>query len=137
MSSDHEIREALAAARERGRLRAAQILDGEDMLSAGAFAELIGRTQEAVIALRKGGQVLGLNGGGGGVRFPAWQVNAEGAPYPELASLHRCLGGPWAVYRFLVQPHGALNGLTGRQALERDQGKNALDVAEGIAQDFD
>lgn len=136
MSSDREIHAALAAARNRGRLRAAEILDGDDMLSSDAFAEVLGYTQEAVTIFQQRGQVLGLSGGGSGVRFPAWQLNAEGVPYPELELLHRCLGGPWAVYRFLVQPHGALDGLTGRQALEGGKGKNALDTAEGIARDF-
>jgi len=94
-------------------------------------------TQTTLNAMRQNGQVLGLDGGKCGVRFPVWQLNIEGAPYPELASLHRCLGGPWAVYRFLVQPHGALNGLTGRQALERGAGMNALNTAVSIVRDFD
>lgn len=137
MRLDPEIQAALTAARDRGRARAAKILDDDDMLSADAFANVLGHPQEAVTAMHRSGQVLGLGGAGHEVRFPAWQLNAEGAPYPELASLHRCLGGPWAVYRFLVQPNSVLNGLTGRQALERGKGRNVLDAAESIVRDFD
>ncbi|WP_133244803.1 hypothetical protein [Caulobacter radicis] len=137
MDLDPEMKAALAAARDRGRISAAEILDGDDMLSIGAFAEKLGQTQEMVAAMRQSGKVLGLNGDGRDVRFPAWQLSVEGFPYPELSLLHQCLGGHWAVYRFLVQHHGALNGLTGRQALERGKGKNALDAAESVARDFD
>jgi hypothetical protein len=56
--------------------------------------------------------------------------------YAELAALHERLGGPWAVYRFLVQPHGELDGLTGREALERGKVKAALEAAESVGRDF-
>lgn len=41
MSSDREIHATLAAAINRGRLRAAEILDGDHMLSSDAFAEVL------------------------------------------------------------------------------------------------
>ena len=46
------------------------------------------------------------------------------------------LGGAWAVYRFLVQPHGELDGLTGREALEHGRTKQAIAAAESIGRDF-
>jgi hypothetical protein len=128
-----ELEKALAAARGRGRIRAAEILSGEDMLGAEDFAELLGTTRVTVNTKRQNGQVLGLDGARRGFRFPVWQLNAEGKPYPELASLSERLGGPWAVYRFLVQPQGALGGRTGREALEQGRGPDVLAAAEGMA----
>lgn len=127
-----ELRDALAAARDRGRLLAAEILAGPDMVSAEALATLLGVTRVTVNSKRQAGQLLGLDGAKRGFRFPVWQLDGEGRPYPEIAGLHERLGEPWAVYRFLVQPQGALGGLTGRQALERGRGAAALRAAEGI-----
>ncbi len=128
-----ELRRALEAARERGRLRAAEILSGEDMLSADDFAQLLGTTRMTVNTKRQNGLLLGLDGAKRGFRFPTWQLNGEGRPYPDLAVLQEHLGGAWALYRFLVQPHGELDGLTGREALERGRSKAVLEAAEGIA----
>ena len=127
-----ELKRALDAARARGRLRAAEILSGEDMLSAEDFAKLLGTTRVTVNTKRQNGQLLGLDGATRGFRFPVWQLNREGKPYPELASLQTQLGGPWALYRFLVQPHGALDGLTGRAALEKRRSRSVIAAAEGI-----
>jgi hypothetical protein len=131
-----ELQAVLAAARHRGRLRAEEILGGDDMLSTNAFAKMLGTTRTTVNAKRQSGQVLGLDGAKRGFRFPLCQLNAEGKPYAELGALHERLGGPWAVYRFLVQPHGELGGLTGREALERGKVKDALDAAETVGRDF-
>jgi hypothetical protein len=135
-TTDPELPAALAAARERGRLRAAEVLGADDMLSADAFAKILGTTRVTVNTKRRSGQVLGLDGAKRGFRFPVWQLDAEGKPYAELAMLHERLGGPWAVYRFLVQPHGELDGLTGREALERGRVKATLEAAESIGRDF-
>jgi len=59
---DHELQVALAAARTRGRLHAAEILGGGDMMNADAFAKLLGTTRVTVNAKRQSGQVLGLDG---------------------------------------------------------------------------
>lgn len=133
---DPELQAALAAARERGRLRAAEILGGEDMLSADAFARMLGTTRVTVNTKRQGGQILGLDGAKRGFRFPVWQLDADGKPYAALATLHKRLGGAWAVYRFLVQPQGELQGLTGREALERGKITAALEAAESVGRDF-
>ena len=131
-----ELQEALAAARERGRLRAADILNADDMLSAEAFAEVLGTTRVTVNTKRQSGQLLGLDGAKRGFRFPLWQLDTEGRPFAELPILHEQLGGAWAVYRFMVQPHGELGGLTGREALERGKSKAVLSAAENIVRDF-
>ena len=132
VEASSELQRALAAARERGRIRASEVLVGEDMLSAEAFAKLLGTSRVTVNAKRQNGQVLGLDGAKRGFRFPVWQLDREGKPYADLPTLHEELGGPWAVYRFLVQPHGALDGLTGREALERGRAKAVLAAAESI-----
>lgn len=133
---DPELMTALDAARERGRLLAAEILAGNDMLSADDFAMMLRATQATLNTMRLSGQVLGLDGAKRGFRFPLWQLDGDGKPFAELASLHEHLGGPWAVYRFLMQPHGELNGLTGREALERGKGRVALEAAESVARAF-
>lgn len=133
---DPELQAALGAARERGRLRAAEILARDDMLSADDFAKMLGTTRVTVNTKRQSGQVLGLDGAKRGFRFPVWQLDGDGKPFAELATLHERLGGPWAVYRFLVQTHGELNGLSGREALERGKGRAALEAAESIGRAF-
>lgn len=135
-AQEPDLQAALAAARERGRLRAAEILSGDDMLNADDFAKLLGTTRVTVNTKRQTGQILGLDGAKRGFRFPVWQLDPNGKPYAVLAELHKCLGGPWATYRFLVQPHGELNGLTGREALERGKTRLVLEAAESVGRDF-
>lgn len=128
-----ELEQALAAARQRGQIAAAEILKGSDMLSADDFAKRLGTSRMTVNTKRQNGQVLGLDGAKRGFRFPVWQLDAEGKPYPEIAVLHDRLGAPWAVYRLLIQRQAALGGLTGRQALERQMGRNLVALAESVA----
>lgn len=136
-SGDHiSLRYALTAARARGRILAAELLSAPDMLNADAFAQALGVTRVTVNTRRQNGQVLGLDGTKRGYRFPVWQMDSEGRPYAELAELHQRLGGPWAVYRFLVQTHGELNGLTGLEALRRGKSKAVLKAAESVGRDF-
>jgi len=127
-----ELEGALAAARARGRVRAAEILSSEDMLSADALAKLLHTTRVTINAKRQNGQLVGLDGAKRGFRFPVWQLDRDGKPYPELPGLRERLGGPWAVFRFLVQPHDELDGLTGREALELGRGEDLLAAAESV-----
>lgn len=136
VAADADLKNALAAARERGRLRAAEILSADDMLSADAFAKLLGTSRVTVNSKRQSGQLLGLDGAKRGFRFPTWQLDADDKPFAALAALHRQLGGAWAVYRFLVQPHGELDGLTGLEALKQEKSKAVLHAAESVARDF-
>lgn len=131
-----ELQQALSAARERGQARAAEILSGDDMLSADAFALLLGTTRVTVNTKRQEGKVLGVDGAKRGFRYPDWQLDADGKPYSVLPDLHERLGGPWAVYRFLVQPHGELDGLTGREALQRGRLEDILAAVDSIGRDF-
>lgn len=53
------------------------------MLSADAFADLLGVTRVTVNTKRQDGQVLGLDGAKRGFRFPAWQLVRMAAPIPH------------------------------------------------------
>lgn len=132
---DDDLDHALDAARERGRLRAAEILSGEDMLSADAFAKRLSVSRATVDAKRLKHQVLALEGAGhGDWRFPVWQLGEDGRPLAALPQIFERLGeGPWTVYRFLVQHHPELDGLTGLDALRRGRVKAVIDVAESLA----
>ncbi|MER8746116.1 XRE family transcriptional regulator [Mesorhizobium sp. M1004] len=136
---DTELEAALAGARARGRKRVAEIVAGEEMLSAEAFAKLLGTSRVTVNARRQSGQVLGIDGAKRGFRFPVWQLDKNGRPFGALPALHETLGNSaWAVYRFLVSRHGALNGRTGLRALEQGDDASVLAAAEGMARgDFD
>lgn len=128
---------ALADARHRGRLRVAEILAGPEMLSADAFAVRLGTTRATVNAWRHKNQVLGLEGATRGFRFPVWQVGADGKPFRALPQLFDRLGGDtWDVYRFLVQHHPELGGMTGREALQKGHVKEVVEAAESVAQAF-
>lgn len=130
-----DLSSALDEARARGRLQVAAILAGEEMLNADAFARLLGTTRMTVNTKRKQNQVLGLDGTKRGFRFPAWQVEGDGKPFAALPALFERLGGgPWTVYRFLMQRHPELDGLTGREALQRGRANDVLGVADGVAQ---
>jgi hypothetical protein len=128
---------ALAAARERGGLRIAEILGGKDMLSADAFATLLGTTRVTVNAKRQNRQVQAMEGAKRGFRFPEWQIGLDGKPFAVIPELFDRLGGDsWAVYRLLVQHHPELDGLAGREALQRGKSKEVVEAAESVARAF-
>lgn len=125
---------ALDAARERGRLRAAEVLSGEEMLSAEEFAELLGVSRVTVNAKRQKHEVLALEGAKRGFRFPAWQVDENGKPFEVLPKLFELLGdSPWTVYRFLVQRHAELDGASAQDYLRRGRTDQVVETAESVA----
>jgi hypothetical protein len=129
-----ELEEALASARERGRLRIAEILAGPEMLSADQLAARIGTSRMTVNAKRKKHQLLGLEGARRGMRFPAWQIGDDGKPFAALPALFGLFGdSPWAVYRFLVQRHPELDGATARDALAAGDQEDVLALAATMA----
>jgi hypothetical protein len=68
-----------------------------------------------------------------------WQLDKDGRPFAALPALHGMFGNnAWAVYRFLVSPHGALDGRTGLRALQQRDDASVLAAAESMARgDFD
>jgi hypothetical protein len=128
---------SLTTARERGRKRVAEILSGKDMLSADKMARLLGTTRTTINTKRRNHQLLGLEGATRGFRFPQWQIGEDGKPFEALLALFDRLGGsPWAVYRFLVQHHAELGGLTGREALAKGRSADVIESAESMAEAF-
>jgi DNA-binding transcriptional regulator YiaG len=132
-----ELHRALAAARDRGQLRVAEILAGPEMLSADAFAERLGTTRATVTAWRHKNQVLGLEGATRGFRFPEWQVGDDGKPFGVLPKLFDRLGGDaWVIYRFLVQHHPELGSTTAKEALRQGRADEVVEAAESVARAF-
>lgn len=124
---------ALAAARQRGSERVAEILKRPEMLSADEFADEIGSTRETVNKKRKRHEVLGLEGAKRGVRFPKWQIGDDGQLLGGLAQLFEALNGhPWAVYRFLLQESDSLGGRTGLEMLRGGRIEDAVGAARSI-----
>jgi hypothetical protein len=87
IAEDDRLDNALQAARERGRLRSAEILSQDDMLTAAAFAERLGVSRVTVNARRQKHELLGLDGAKRGFRFPAWQVDEDGKTLDALPNL--------------------------------------------------
>jgi hypothetical protein len=136
-SSQGDLERALESARQRGRARVADILNGDDMLSADEFAALLGTSRVTVNTKRQNRQVLALEGAKRGFRFPDWQVGEDGKPFAILPKLFDRLGdNPWVVYRFLVQHHPELGGLTGRDALRRGKVAEVIEAAESVVRAF-
>lgn len=134
-AEDARLEGALEAARERGRLRSAEILDQTDMLTAEAFAGRLGVSRMTVNARRQKHELLGLDGAKRGFRFPSWQVDENGKAFDVLPKLFDLLGNnPWTVYRFLTQRHAALEGVSAKDALRRGKAALVLQAAESLAQ---
>lgn len=133
--NDNDLDRALDAARERGRFRAAEVLSGDEMLSAAEFAELLGVSRVTVNAKRQRHEVLALEGAKRGFRFPAWQIDENGKPFRALPKLFELLGdSPWTVYRFLVQRHPELDGASAQDLLKRGRTEAVIEAAESVAQ---
>ena len=109
----------LAAARLRGARQRQEILSSPDMLSAQQVAELLGISRQAVDLKRKNGQLLVLEGGGRGYKYPAWQFE-EGQVITGLVDILRRLVdiSPWLQYRFLTRPDSWLQDRTPIEALK-------------------
>lgn len=124
---------ALDRAYRRGATLAADLLAGPDMLSSDEIKLRLGMSREAVNQKRRRGELLGLVGAKRGMRFPAWQLDADGRPLAAMAELHKALGDPWAVFRFLRQRHPELRMRTGLAALRNTrQASVAIDLARNI-----
>ena len=131
--SPAEARAALKRAYETGDVAAAKLLAGPDMLSSDAMAERLGVSREAIHQKRRRGELLGIEGAKRGVRFPAWQLDADGLPLAALRDLHDALGAPWAVFRFLQQRHPELGMRTGLAAIsDPRRAPDALALARSV-----
>lgn len=85
--------DAFARAEERGRHLAATILSGPDMLTGEAFAHRLGLTVSDLHDLEQVHAVLVLpESSPREARYPAWQIDATGQPFPVLPALFDTLG---------------------------------------------
>jgi hypothetical protein len=135
--AERELKEALEAARSRGRTLAADILALPEMVTAEELARRLGTTRATVNSKRQAHQVLGLQGATRGYRYPDWQIDRDGRPFASLPKLFAVLGdSPWGVYRFLMQHHGELGGLSGREALQRGLDREVIEAAQSTVRDF-
>jgi hypothetical protein len=76
-----DLRDAPVAARERGRIRVADILNREDMLSAEAFVEPPGTTRVTVNTSDSNGRLSCRKGAKQGFRFAVWQIGSNGRAF--------------------------------------------------------
>ena len=121
-----EVRSLLAnslAARQH-RLAAA------DMISTDDAAQLVQTTRVTINAWIAKGRAIGLTQTKRGFRMPRWQF--EPSVWAALPKLSAALGTAegWALLSFLESPHGALNGITPRQAIEQGQMDKVIRLAE-------
>lgn len=121
-----EVRALLAnslAARQR-RLGAA------DMISTDEAAQLVQATRVTINAWIAKGRAIGLTQTKRGFRLPRWQF--EPSMWDTLPRLSAALGTAegWAILSFLETPHGALNGIAPRQAIEQGHMDRVIKIAE-------
>jgi hypothetical protein len=125
---------AIARAKGRGATKVADILKSADMLTARDFGPLIDASHETVNAKRKRHEVLGLQGSKRGLRYPRWQVTADGRELPGLPQVFEVLGDqPWTVFRFLRASHPELGGQTALDALKGGKVEAVVDAAKNQA----
>ncbi len=107
-----------------------QRLGAADMISTDEAAQLVQTTRVTINAWIAKGRAIGLTQTKRGFRMPRWQF--EPFIWDALPRLSTALGTAegWALLSFLESPHGALNGITPRQAIEQGQMEKVIAIAE-------
>jgi hypothetical protein len=113
---------SLAARQER--------LGAADMISTDEAAQLVQTTRVTINAWIAKGRAIGLTQTKRGFRMPRWQF--EPSMWDALPRLSSALGitEGWALLSFLESPHGGLNGITPRLAIEQGQSDKVIKIAE-------
>lgn len=125
----------LDAARQRGRVAAAEILSRPDMLSSDDMASRLGMTRQGIDKRRRKGELFALQGERRGYVYPGWQVGENGRVVPGLTEVLAALpGGPWTQYRFFVTHHGSLGDRTAAEALRAGDLQAVLAAAEDFGE---
>jgi excisionase family DNA binding protein len=89
------------------------------MISIDEAARLVQTTRETINAWIAKGRVLALTQTKRRFRMPRWQFEPSmWIALPRLASALGTIEG-WALLSFLESPHGDLDGIAPRQAIER------------------
>jgi hypothetical protein len=112
---------SLAARQER--------LAAADMISTDEAAQLAQTTRVTINTWISKGRAIGLTQTKRGFRMPRWQF--EPSMWEALPRLSTALGTSegWALLAFLESPHGALNGISPRQAIEQGQSEQVIKIA--------
>ena len=107
-----------------------QRLSAADMISTDEAAQLVQTTRVTINAWIAKGRAIGLTQTKRGFRLPRWQF--EPSMWDALPRLSAALGTAegWALLSFLESPHGALNGITPRRAIEQGQVDKVIRAAE-------
>jgi hypothetical protein len=107
-----------------------QRLGAEDMISTDEAAQLVQTSRVTINSWIAKGRAIGLTQTKRGFRMPRWQF--EPSVWEALPKLSASLGivEGWALLSFLESPHGALNGITPRQAIEQGQMDRVIKLAE-------
>lgn len=107
-----------------------QRLGAADMISTDEAAQLVQTTRVTINAWIAKGRAIGLTQTKRGFRMPRWQF--EPSVWAALPKLSAALGTAegWALLSFLESPHGGLNGMTPRQAIEQGQMDKVIRIAE-------
>ena len=107
-----------------------QRLGAADMMSTDEAAQLVQTTRVTINAWIAKGRAIGLTQTKRGLRMPRWQF--EPSMWDALPRLSVALSTAegWALLSFLESPHGALNGIAPRQAIEQGQMDKVIRLAE-------
>jgi hypothetical protein len=105
-------------------------LGAADIVSTDEAARLVQTTRVTINAWIAKGRAIGLTQTKRGYRLPRWQF--EPSMWEALPRLSAALGVTegWALLAFLESPHGALNGITPRQAIEQGLTDQVIRIAE-------
>jgi hypothetical protein len=107
-----------------------QRLGADDMISTDEAAKLVQTTRVTINAWIAKGRAIGLTQTKRGFRMPRWQF--EPSMWDSLPRMSAALGTAegWAILSFLETPHGGLNGIAPRQAIEQGHMDRVLKIAE-------
>jgi hypothetical protein len=104
-------------------------LAADDMVSTDEAAELANTSRVTINAWIAKGRCIGLSQTKRGFRLPRWQFEPRVWPLvPKLSAALDTTEG-WSLLAFLETPHGALDGVTPRTAIEQGQGERVLKIA--------
>lgn len=104
-------------------------LTSADMLESDEAAGIAGVSTRTINSWISKGRCIGLAQQYGGFRLPRWQFEPViWDAIPKLA-VALCVKEGWALLSFLESPHGALNGVTPRAAIEQGNIERVLQVA--------
>jgi len=98
-------------------------------MSTDEAATLLGTSRVTINAWIAKGRCIGLTQTKRGFKVPRWQF--EPTVWPYVADVSQAFGSRegWALLNFFETPHGGLDGLTPRQALEQGMAERVLAVA--------